>query len=193
MDAIFQIAPLPISCPSPAHAEALQAARMLAAAIIAGLGGVGYYGFRWWTEGRFIVSTDDAYVRADLSVIAAKASGYVTGVQVTDNTQVAKGALLAKIDDRDYVIALDAAKNKLATQDATIARLREQAKAQVSSAKAAQFRTQADFERAQTLASQEFGSRKYRCAVRGRCRQSGCSGRAICPAGDTALGARSDG
>ncbi len=143
--------------------------RLLAlGALIAALGAGGYYGNYWWTEGRFLVSTDDAYVKADLSVLSAKVSGNITDVPVKENTSVKKGDVLAQIDERDYKIAVDAARNKLGTQEATIQRLKqqavaqqaviEQAKAQVLSAKASLVRASADFERAQTLARQEFGS-----------------------------------
>jgi membrane fusion protein, multidrug efflux system len=142
----------------------------LVVALLAALGIGGYYGYHWWTEGRFLVSTDDAYVKADMSVIAAKVGGYVANVPIIDNQHVKTGELLTKIDDRDYTIAVDAARNKLATQEATIARLKEQtkaqtalieqAKAQVASAQAGLVRANADFERAQALAQSSFGSKQ---------------------------------
>ncbi len=131
-------------------------------------GAAAYYGSYWWTEGRFVVSTDDAYVKANLSVISAKVAGNITGVPIEENAAVQAGDTLAQIDGRDYKLAVEAARNKLGTQEATIQRLRqqavaqeaviEQAKAQVLSAKASSVRAAADFERAQTLARQEFGS-----------------------------------
>ncbi len=141
---------------------------VLTAALLAALGGGAYYGNYWWTEGRFLVSTDDAYVKADLSVISAKVAGHITAVPIKENAAVQAGDTLAQIDDRDYKNAVEASRNKLGTQDATIQRLKqqavaqqaliEQAKAQVLSAKASQVRAAADFDRAQTLARQEFGS-----------------------------------
>ena len=143
---------------------------LLALGLIAALGIGGYYGHYWWTEGRFYVSTDDAYVKADLSVISAKVAGIITAVPVKDNITVRAGDILAQIDDRDYKNAVDLAQNKLATQDATIERLKqqaiaqqaviEQAKAQVASMKASLVRASADFERAQTLAQREYGSQQ---------------------------------
>jgi membrane fusion protein, multidrug efflux system len=140
------------------------------AVLIAALGAAGYYGTYWWTEGRFVVSTDDAYVKANLSVISAKVAGNITAVPVKENASVQAGDVLAQIDSRDYKIAVDAARNKLGTQEATIQRLTqqavaqqaliEQAKAQLLSAKASLVRTLADFDRAQTLARQEFGSQQ---------------------------------
>jgi membrane fusion protein, multidrug efflux system len=143
---------------------------LLALGLVAALGVGGYYGHYWWTEGRFYVSTDDAYVKADLSVISAKVAGIITAVPIKDNITVRAGDVLAQIDDRDYTIAVDLARNKLASQDATIERLKqqaiaqqaviEQAKAQVASMKASLVRSSADFERAQTLAQREYGSQQ---------------------------------
>ena len=143
---------------------------LLTAAVVAALAGGAYYGSYWWTVGRFLVSTDDAYVKADLSVISAKVAGNITAVPIKENAAVQAGDTLAQIDDRDYKIAVEAARNKLGTQEATIHRLKQQAvaqealidqaKAQVLSTKASLVRATADFERAQTLAKQEFGSQQ---------------------------------
>jgi membrane fusion protein, multidrug efflux system len=143
---------------------------LLTVVLLAALGAGAYYGHHWWTVGRFLVSTDDAYVKADMSVIASKEAGYIANVEVTDNQHVKQGDLLAKIDDRDYRIAVQSAQNKLATQDATIARLKqqakaqgaviEQAKAQVTSAQAGLTRASADFARAQELANRDYGSKQ---------------------------------
>ena len=138
--------------------------------LVVALGVGGYYGHCWWREGRFLISTDDAYVKATVSVISAKIAGIVAAVPIKDNIIVRAGDVLAQIDDRDYTIAVDAARNQLASQDATIERLKQQAiaqhamidqaKAKVNSAKASLLRASADFERAQTLAQQEVGSKQ---------------------------------
>lgn len=52
--------------------------------------------------GQYFVSTDDAYLAADSSLIAAKVSGYVTEVAVDNGDTVQPGQLLAVIDQRDY-------------------------------------------------------------------------------------------
>ena len=64
------------------------------------------YGYRWWTVGRFIESTDDAYVGGEVTVIAPKVSGLIAEVAVTDNQATHAGDLLGKLDDRDYRAAL---------------------------------------------------------------------------------------
>jgi len=53
---------------------------------------------RWWTVGRFIESTDDAYLQADSVTVAPKVSGYVTDVYVGDNAMVKAGDPLVRLD-----------------------------------------------------------------------------------------------
>ena len=60
--------------------------------LMAGLGGGAYEAYGYFVEGRFLVSTDDAYVKADMSTIAAKVAGYVSLVPVVDNAIVAERA-----------------------------------------------------------------------------------------------------
>ncbi|WP_163364827.1 biotin/lipoyl-binding protein, partial [Escherichia coli] len=72
----------------------------------------------YWTVGRFQESTDDAYVKADSTIVAPKVSGYVREVLVADNQPVRANQPLAKIDDRDYVVALEQAKADVAAAQA---------------------------------------------------------------------------
>lgn len=58
---------------------------LMAGAAVAVLAGAAWYGFDYWTVGRFQVSTDDAYVKADNTTIAPKVSGYLREVLVGDN------------------------------------------------------------------------------------------------------------
>ena len=138
--------------------------------ILAALSGGGYEGYRWFTVGRFLVTTDDAYVKADMSTVAAKVGGYVASVPIVQNQRVSKGDVLATIDDGDYRIAVDAARTRIATQDATIARMGrqveaqgasiDQAKAVLLSAQAEQVRTAAEFDRARSLVQSTFGTQQ---------------------------------
>jgi membrane fusion protein, multidrug efflux system len=89
----------------------------IVALLIAAAGGYGRY---YWMVGRFLESTDDAYVQADSTIIAPRVSGYLVDVLVADNQPVKAGQALAKIDDRDYVAALDQAKADVATAQADI-------------------------------------------------------------------------
>ena len=78
------------------------------------------YGSYYWVVGRFLESTDDAYVQADSTIVAPKVSGYLSKVLVEDNQPVKADQPLAKIDDRDYVASLDQAKADVATAQADI-------------------------------------------------------------------------
>ncbi len=66
--------------------------------------------------GRFIITTDDAYVRANNTIIGARVAGHIASIAPKDNATVKAGDLLIKIDDGDYKIAVDAARAKIATQ-----------------------------------------------------------------------------
>jgi membrane fusion protein (multidrug efflux system) len=78
------------------------------------------YGRYYWVVGRFLESTDDAYVQADSTIVAPKVSGYLSQVLVEDNRPVKADQPLAKIDDRDYVASLDQAKADVATAQADV-------------------------------------------------------------------------
>ncbi|HTI86661.1 MAG TPA: HlyD family secretion protein [Alphaproteobacteria bacterium] len=77
----------------------------------------------WWAVGRFIESTDDAYVGGDITVIAPKVPGFIAEVAVSDNQSVRAGDLLVKLDDRDYRAALAKADAAVAGQRAALAHL----------------------------------------------------------------------
>jgi membrane fusion protein, multidrug efflux system len=137
-----------------------------ALAIIAG----GGFGTQWWLNGRYVISTDDAYVRAHNTTLASKISGYVQSIPVDDNATVHAGDVIATIDNGDYKLAADAAREKAATEEATVDRIGrqviaqqanvEQAKAQLVSAEAAAKRTQLELDRQQALAAQKFASQQ---------------------------------
>ena len=93
---------------------------MLTGAALAALAGAAWYGWDYWTVGQYLVSTDDAYVKADNTTIAPKVSGYLHQVLVGDNERVKAGQVLARIDDRDFKVALDQAKADVAAAQATI-------------------------------------------------------------------------
>jgi membrane fusion protein (multidrug efflux system) len=64
----------------------------------------------YFTSGRFVVSTDDAYVQADSTIVASRVAGYVSAVLVQDHQPVRAGQVLARIDDRDFRTTLDQAR-----------------------------------------------------------------------------------
>jgi membrane fusion protein (multidrug efflux system) len=124
----------------------------------------------WLLHGRFMVTTDDAYVRADMAVLAAKVPGYVAEVKVSDNQMVKQGDVLVRIDDGDYQLALASSEARHAAQQAAVTRLIlqveaqgtaiEQAEAALRAAEGDVVRSAADLERAQKLASNDYGSRQ---------------------------------
>ena len=95
----------------------------LALALLAGTAAGAYYGHDYWITGRYLESTDDAYVKADSTIIAPKVSGYIAEVLVNDNEKVAAGQLLARIDDRDFRTALAQAKADVAASEAAVRNL----------------------------------------------------------------------
>jgi membrane fusion protein (multidrug efflux system) len=96
---------------------------LLVAALLAGVAFGADFGYHYWTVGRFIESTDDAYVKADYTTIAPKISGYIKDVLVNDNDTVKAGQVLARIDDRDYQAALSQAKAGLKSAAAAISNI----------------------------------------------------------------------
>ena len=99
---------------------------LLAAAALGGLGLGGWYGHDYWVRGRFMVSTDDAYLQADNVIVSPQVSGYVAAVLVDDNQQVKAGQALARVDDRTYLAALGSARASVAAEQAEIDTLGEQ-------------------------------------------------------------------
>jgi membrane fusion protein, multidrug efflux system len=75
----------------------------------------------YWDYSRHFESTDDSFIAARQFAIAPKVAGYITAVPVTDNQHVKTGDIVARIDDRDYVIALHQAQAQLAHDQAVLA------------------------------------------------------------------------
>jgi membrane fusion protein, multidrug efflux system len=119
------------------------------------------YGRYWWVEGRFLVSTDDAYVNAHSVIISPEVSGYITAVPVDDNQPVRAGQVLARIDASNYRTALAAAQATVAAERAAIDVLTQQigeqklviaqARATVDAAQAALTFADQNYDRFQTL------------------------------------------
>jgi membrane fusion protein, multidrug efflux system len=91
--------------------------------VVVALIGISIYGWYYWTVARFEESTDDAYVEADATVVAPKVGGYLRDVLVADNQPVKAGQLLAKIDDRDFLTALDQARATVQAAQADVENL----------------------------------------------------------------------
>ncbi|MFJ3485051.1 HlyD family secretion protein [Pseudomonas sp. NPDC090202] len=143
----------------PARGKRLVLLSLGSAAVI----GAVLFGMHWWSTGRFLESTDDAYVGGDVTVIGPKVPGYITELKVVDNQFVHAGDLLVKIDDRDYVAALNKAEGAVAAEEALLANLDateqlqhavvSQNKAGIDAANAETVRSRDDQVRYQTLSS----------------------------------------
>ncbi|MCC8977736.1 HlyD family secretion protein [Bradyrhizobium acaciae] len=138
----------------PAAAKGKLRRLLLTGAALAALAGGAWYGWDYWTVGRFQVSTDDAYVKADNTTIAPKVSGYLSAVLVGDNEHVRAGQMLARIDDRDFKVALDQTKADVAAAEAAITSKRAQLDVQQSVIEAARATLAVDTA-TQTFAEQE--------------------------------------
>ena len=115
-------------------------------------GSAAAYGYRWWTVGRFIETTDDAYIGANVTTITAHVGGYVQRILVADNQYVKAGQLLVRLEDQDYQASLDAVQAQVRQRRAAMTNLaarRNLAEAMIAKAdadlKAAQ--AEADFAR----------------------------------------------
>jgi membrane fusion protein (multidrug efflux system) len=88
-----------------------------------GIAGTGEFGYGYLTTGRYLETTDDAYVKADSTIVSPKISGYLAEVLVGDNQPVKAGQLLARIDDRDFRTALEQARADVAGSEAAVRNL----------------------------------------------------------------------
>ena len=135
-----------------------------AASLLAGV----WYGYRYVTEWRFIVSTDDAYVKADVAILSAKVAGHLLSAPVVENQPAKAGDILAQIDPGDYRLAVEAAQDRIDTQSATVSRIEAQERAQVAAVaqahaqqaaiQADQTRAASEFERTQSLVEKNFAT-----------------------------------
>ncbi len=131
--------------------------------LVALIGGVAY-----WLDTRNYEWTDDAFVAARSFSVAPKVGGYVTEVPVTDNQHVKAGDLLARIDPRDYKMAVDQQQAQVAVAQANIDNIQaqiesqrqqiDQAKAQLDQAEAQLKFSQQEEDRALDLVKKGAGT-----------------------------------
>jgi membrane fusion protein (multidrug efflux system) len=150
--------------PSAAHADQAQGRRarlrwllMLGGMLVVAVGALCYY----LLSGRY-VSTDDSSVQAAQTAISANVSGRVVELDVHDNQSVLRGAVLFRIDDRPFRIAVEDAEAKLATARMQIAAAKATYRQQLASAAAARGTLayqQHEFERQQHLLESGISSR----------------------------------
>ncbi len=137
-------------------------------ALLAATALAGDFGYDYWTTGRFMQSTDDAYVQADYTTVAPKVSGYIADVLVQDNEPVKAGQVLAHIDDRDFRAAQAQAKASEESAEAAIRNIDaemalqqsviEQARAQIGASQASLKFNRSDVVRYNDLARNGYAS-----------------------------------
>jgi membrane fusion protein (multidrug efflux system) len=138
-------------------------AAVVVVAIAALVGGV-----LWWLNASHYESTDDAFIDARTVTISSQAGGAVVDVPVTDNQTIEEGGVLARIDPRDYVAAVDQAKAQVEQAQASVANLAaqisaqqariDQAQKEVTEAQAALTFSQQQNRRAQELVQKGAGT-----------------------------------
>ena len=113
------------TAPSPLKPNRKLSFKQVALRVLAVSAGLGFaiFSCEWWTVGRFIESTDDAYIGGNVTVIAPEVSGFIARLAVDDNQQVHAGDLLIQLDSRDYQAALAKAEAAVAIQQATLTNL----------------------------------------------------------------------
>ncbi|WP_019470830.1 MULTISPECIES: HlyD family secretion protein [Pseudomonas] len=139
--------------------------RILIAAVLANACLVAVaFAYAQWHQRVDFESTDNAYIKGNLTYVSPKVSGYVTAVETENNRKVAPGDVLVRIDPSDYQVAVQTAVASVAQQNASLVQLDQQQQLQqaqikvseagVTSAQASLSETSADFKRAQALVEQ---------------------------------------
>jgi membrane fusion protein, multidrug efflux system len=129
--------------------------------LAAALGG----GYLYMDYSAHFESTDDAFIASRSIAIGPKVSGYVTEVPVTDNQHVAAGGVIARIDDRDYRIALEQANAQVAAAQAAIKNIDAQMTVQLAQINASQ--AQVDQAQAALVFAQQQAGRYDELARKG--------------------------
>ncbi len=128
----------------------------------AGLGG-------WWQqEGRWIESTDNAYVQGDIAVLSPRIEGDVLTIDVADNRRVHAGEPLVTLDPADWQLRVEQARAAVAEADAAVATARRQAtqaRSAIAQADAGVAQAQAEQTRADGDATRAAGAGARRCGV----------------------------
>lgn len=157
--------------PKPSISDAPKAKKrspVLPVILAALLGGAAWYGYGWWTEGRFMVSTEDAYIEGDIAIISPKVSGYVEKVNVTSDQIVHAGDPLVTLDGGDYQIAYEQALANKESAELSVKRMDAQiiggeasvaqSEAQLGALEAAARGAEITANRASDLASKSVGT-----------------------------------
>jgi membrane fusion protein, multidrug efflux system len=121
-------APGPAAPPRPTVSPRVRAGLLIAggAILVAGLA----YGGYWLMHGRFMISTNDAYLRADAVTVAPRVSGYIDEIYVKENEHVAAGQPLLHIDKRNYQDAVSQDTASVAARGADVSAVDSQIRQQ---------------------------------------------------------------
>jgi len=160
--------PSAIQVPPPAPKSRRKPLLLLGALIAIGV--AGWYGVQWWQVGRFLVSTDDAYVGGNVTPLAPRVAGHIDQILVEDNQHVAAGQLVMRIDARPFQAALERAQASVQQKQSALGNLRAQislqnsliaqAQADLEAKAAAAVFTAQDAKRYEVLASAKTGSQQ---------------------------------
>ncbi|MGY4480380.1 HlyD family secretion protein [Bradyrhizobium sp. USDA 3364] len=140
----------------------------LTAFLVIACGGI--YARQWYAVGRYIESTNNAYLRADQVAMAPRVAGQVSEIYVKDNEDVATGQPLVKIDPRRYEMIVRQSRATVEARQADVAKgaadLREQdaviaqAQADVETARVNASLAEKEFERSSALAARGFATQQ---------------------------------
>jgi len=114
--------------PSPLANPAVRTGLVVVALLV--IVGLAWLAFNWWTIGRYVQTTNDAFLQADQVTVAPRVAGYVDAVLVSDNQDVAAGQPLVRIDVRDPKAKLDQAEAQVDQGRASIAQAQAQIRQQ---------------------------------------------------------------
>ncbi|WP_336279622.1 HlyD family secretion protein [Bartonella sp. CB175] len=127
-----------------------------------------WFSYKWLTQWRYMVVTDDAYVQGDIAAISPKLSGYIEKISIQANQAVKKGDILFCLESGDYQIALNQTKARLDTQQKTLIRINAQivaahsalddAQAQKAAASAIATNAQLTLQRTRELKADSYAS-----------------------------------
>jgi membrane fusion protein (multidrug efflux system) len=167
--------PVPLSADTQSRAAPPRPVRRLRwlwrpVAALAAVVAIGVTGSWWFTEGRYIESTDNAYIQGDIAVLGPRIEGDVVGIKVADNQRVHAGDPLIELDPADWqarlaqatataaevTAAIETAERQVDQQQATI----NAAEAAIEQAQAGQTLASADATRSGTLVSGGWASRQ---------------------------------
>jgi membrane fusion protein (multidrug efflux system) len=170
-----EISPSPVADQLPAADGIPAAARrrrrtVLGLVLLAALAGALAWGWSWWTEGRFLETTNNAYLTADAVTLAPRVSGYVAAVLARDNEAVRAGQMVIRIEPGPFAAALAEAEAELAAARADLARIEaellaggaatDEARARLSAERSAAALAAREAERAAALAASGAGTRE---------------------------------